>query len=517
MGPNPLCAVASVAQYSGSCRAVLPINSKEQSPCRSLFAPDIDLFAHCSIHKRPATVQGMTRGLNADISEKVLYHLAPVDLGCIKGKRMFARKGKPRDDEDPVVPHGFLWQATDEPARAPAPSSEQPKGCAPLAELSPSADEALIPTTNESKGGRKLSAISPATAWRSLKIQAIRHLSTRKATVTSEADEQVHAPSEATFSPAHEALDRTTKTGSASPVFIQCIHGLRFCTRRLQTKSAHVLRALSARLTGSLRGLPAVIARALLLLRINSAKTTARLRPWYEAFDFQGQLRVSRTYATQCAKNVSTHIGAILRVASRCSAQWSERSGRLVQAVTAQGRGLVQHISLQTGQDLRRAWSNRTSVRRRIPETIRLQTRLGKIRKWDILARQVAKRHLTTMSMAALSAVLAMTFISLVKHYAPANQASAGKPTQEPVLLAPVQAAAFAQPKPAMAKKNDSENSQVPQLQKSKPAPSPTPKNNTAQRKMRDNADDDYVAGDTYVHYGSPGKPQGKSATFATH
>src|SRR5262245_36844053 len=139
---------------------------------------------------------------------------------------MFARKGKLRGDEDPVVPHGFLRQAMDEPLRGPTVSPEQPKASAPLVELPPFPEE-LIPTTNESKGARKLSAISPAMAWRSLKLQAIWQVSTRKATVTSEADGQVHAPTETTFLLAPEAKDRTTKTRSASPVFMQFIQRVR--------------------------------------------------------------------------------------------------------------------------------------------------------------------------------------------------------------------------------------------------------------------------------------------------
>jgi len=109
--------------------------------------------------------------------------------------------------------------------------------------------------------------------------------------------------------------------------------------------------------------------------------------------------------------------------------------------------------------------------------------------------------------MAALSAVLAIVFISLVRHYAPDTQASGGKPTHEPALLTPVQAAAIAQPKPEMAKKNNGAKSQVLQLQESTPAPTTPPKNNTAKGKIRHNADSDYVAQDTYQHYGSPGKP----------
>src|SRR5205809_7976076 len=102
---------------------------------------------------------------------------------------MFARlKRKHDDDEEPLVPHGLIWQATDEPTQveeesrvAKTPAPEDNRVSFPVVEM-----PAEATTQPKADSPRNLGAISPPLQWPSPKIQEIaRHPDTHVARPTA--------------------------------------------------------------------------------------------------------------------------------------------------------------------------------------------------------------------------------------------------------------------------------------------------------------------------------------------
>ena len=104
---------------------------------------------------------------------------------------MFGRLKRKRDDEDeaPLVPHGFLWQATDE---CESPDEERVAKPATFEDNQSTSEEVAMPANvtpqPENAPPRKLGAISPPLQWPSPNIQEIaRHPETRPVTHAAEA------------------------------------------------------------------------------------------------------------------------------------------------------------------------------------------------------------------------------------------------------------------------------------------------------------------------------------------
>jgi hypothetical protein len=275
-----------------------------------------------------------------------------------------------------------------------------------------------------------------------------------------------------------------------------------------------------ARLRSAL-GLGVAHARGLIAQVLHStiALKTALTRR-YESADFRG--RIARVLESA-------------RAPVRMVAERYRPAARLIRARVETGRHRVhERANLAAGRAIqalrtidilgwlpgavRRARKLKVRVRIRGPEFPRVAARIrGPLLRWHLLLKRDTRdsRFLTSISMAALSAILALGLVEMLRRFEPASSrgVSAASPSSatltRPVAPSKIEPAARAA---AVAPKVRTRSPVVPvHAQPSLPKPTepaPTPAVPVKVRpKPHRNQDEDYVAKDTYVYYGQAGKP----------
>lgn len=438
---------------------------------------------------------------------------------------MFARLKRKHDvDEEPLVPHGLIWQATDEPT--PAEAEEESRVAKTLAQednqVSPQVVEmpANAKPQPQADPPRKLGAISPPLQWPSPRIQEIaRHPDTRVARQTpAPLDEPQKKPPMPVDAPVAKAtaefavappptprLILITRKRTASWVkagFGKVRSAALFCGSRVRAVSAEALRALAAFRTG----LRERVQRVNLKGRFVNARGVAgaRIETWH---------RKSQSLGAAAAQNLTEW---------QKSAAQRSRSGIQKSVVT------VKAIDFGApARRLRRVRNLQVTIRIPHQDLARVVAAISAVKAPWSRARHAFNRDSrlwTSVAMAGLSALLALGFVSTLTRYQPDGSpnvvAAAHSPdsamsmghaelTSVPPRLSNAVASRTAQrPSPAVRKqKNDAvRHANVPASKPVKPAatrPAPTKRPG---RKTHQSEDDDYIAKDTYVLYGSNGK-----------
>ena len=439
---------------------------------------------------------------------------------------MFARRKKPRDEDEPLVPHGLVWHATNAPEVAPEPMSPQNTARKPIempARLDRCEEELPQPEVPP------LSALNPPLTWPKLdgsdvatdsaEIVTAVSFPHRKPPATVPAapidDSEPPAPAlfvvpkkeeeEATPVAVPESVNPLERLRSGiSPAFANLRAGVQHAGQLVSKGAASLGHA--ARRTYSSLALPDKIASAKEFSRLQ----TQKLR----AIPVQEKLH----QRTNALRNAATEITA--RSRSQASSLRSQAAARMNNAA-----GL---------------WRRNYKIRVRLAGTGRLRLIASRVRARSAGLVPLWQRNVrlgTSMLMAALSAVLVLLMITGLRHFtvrasnaAPTStQISVAKPAlTQPALTqtAPTQPA-IAQPAAAPAtsavsasagsavvpasrvvqaeSKSDaiasSEHSQTAKPSVVAAARKPTP------RRHRSSEDDDYVAPDTYRYYGASGKP----------
>jgi len=202
-------------------------------------------------------------------------------------------------------------------------------------------------------------------------------------------------------------------------------------------------------------------------------------------------------------------------------------------AAIAQSRSRLQQVRENIrGVDLSRAgqaWNRVRSwqVTVRIPASNKrfIASTIERAKSSGLLGQRMVERDSrlwASMGMAALSALLALGFISAVRHYGPDRVEA--QPTSRPAISSaassralqsnsmvspkPSAAAESVKPKPSpIARTQASKQVAVASPQSVLPKKESTPPGPQKHRVRRNTEEDDYVAKDTYVFYGNSSKP----------
>ena len=435
---------------------------------------------------------------------------------------MFARRShKHDDDEEPLVPHGLIWQATGE-------SSDAEQELAKPATLE---DNQVSPQVVEMPANaspqpqadtpRKLGAISPPLQWPSPKIQEIaRHPNLRVAQPPAvPIDEQrdkkaspqpVNVPAAAFCAvaahPPTPNLILVARTRTASWVKVgygRVRSAVLSGGSWARTVSADALRAIAAFITG----LHDRVHRVDVKGRFVNARDLAgtRVRSWQQK---------SQSLGTAAARNLKEW---------RQAAALRSRSG--IQNSVATVKAINFGAPARSWQ---RARNFKVTVRIPYQDLAGIVAAISAMKAPWNRARQAANRDSrlwTSMTMAGLSALLAHGFVSALTRYQPngspdvvaaahsPDMAASIKPaelTSVPPVVSKVAASPRVQrPSPAVRPQRDAaaKRTVMATSKLAKPAAMRPASSKRPDRKTRISDDDDYVAKDTYVLYGSNGKP----------
>ncbi len=440
---------------------------------------------------------------------------------------MFARfKRKSDDDEGPLVPHGLVWQATDEPAGEPARDESEVAKPAVFEDNQASSEVVEMPANAtpppQVDPPRKLGAISPPLQWPSSNIQEIaRHPEVHVARPTPLPAEEhqvrkerakpidnpavlstagpvaVAPPTPKLTSVARERAASWVKLGLGKVRSAALSSGW-----RVRAVSADAHRAFAALMTG----LHDSFQRLNVKGRIVNVRDLvgAQIENWYEK---------SQSLGAAAAQNLRKW---------KQAAALSWRSGIQKSVVTAKT------IDFGTpARNLLRASNLKLTIRIPHQDFARIAAAISAVRvPWN-RARQAVNRDSRlwmSMVMAGLSALLAVGVISTLSRYQPGSS-PAVVGAQSPDTATNIKPAELASTPPGVSKAAASSMVQRPSPSlrtqmnaaekhtevaapkpakpaSTKPAPSTRPN-----RKMHNSEDDDYVAKDTYVVYGRNGKP----------
>ena len=421
---------------------------------------------------------------------------------------MLARRKRREDEEELLVPHGMIWQATEngmspqpettnqatpqEPAKAPAVPAPSSSAC-------PDAD----PTTTKPKRG----AISPPLPWPSPKIQEIaRPVRPRFTAVPPEVK-----------SPPPISAPESAPVPNLPPVAVQTDSTEEMASRVSLRARLHMRRdALSQLFARSRQG----ASRALLSTRAGAGKLQARVRNAYPLSKLGGQVHDVEKITAE--PRDAAHLDPAPLVDTQES-----RAGRVgTFSPFASIRGAVEHAlsytRLKCGRALlttrdslnhaahaannaaHAALAFRIKIKFQRPKSTMLESWLARSKQAKSDLERRDSRLWTSMAMATLSAVLALLVVSGVRGYSPHDEPVKVSPPATPV----VQAAATALRKPSPTTRSRSSRPGRTAVEKaalSTPEPKvATPK--VTRKKIHHNEDEDYVAKDTYVYYGLNGK-----------
>ena len=417
---------------------------------------------------------------------------------------MFARrKRRNRDEEEPLVPHGLVWQATErlsapqEPGQPPLPAAD------PKPVTIPEQESVPAETNSESQSGaRKLGAISPPLAWPPAEIEQNTEQPDSPPDTGSVAaiieEKAPPSPLEQKQTFAEATASRNEKREPAMS---------RFRVRTLAEASLVKDRfwSTSARLRGHSRSSVGKAARSM-------GEFEKKLAANCRVLVFAAGTKLHRLIQSLPMKQLQ----ALPRHAAQALAERISRSRLAWKSQRTAGQSAITERSRQWSQGLvtsmSRVGRRRVHVRiRPLPLWARfVRGARSMSESWQQKPRAAADSRLwMSMTMAVASALLALGLISVIRPYAPASarEPAAAPPASEPEKLNSPNRP-LSTPKP-LSRPSDP----PPARKRTQPVPAAqtisTPgaaKMTHSKPKVRHSADDDYVATDTYTYYGPSGK-----------
>jgi hypothetical protein len=401
---------------------------------------------------------------------------------------MFPWRKPKHEEEEPLVPHGLVWQATEEPAENPSSEAPQkPSEPAPPIEIKPksdfSGDTSIV--TAARKPVASAEAIPPI-VWPSpdnLKRDIPPYIPSWD-TPSHQGARLIHSAK----------IDRPSIHPKREKDLLANLH------KQLQAIS----RDFSSQRQDMSRFIAQVLSECSLIFSRASATLKLRqrmLRERYESAEFKRTLATATQVALQqlqAACSRARPYGAKVKLRA------ADLLGSALAIQLKARRILAARVTVRLKRNvISSAWGDadiRTKLSQWQPHARILLARARA--EWTLNQRRLARdsRLWTSVAMAALSAVLALAFISIVRHYATESlpsrhmsreivtvTSSAVKPlSAEPPGEVDAKAVQELRPKSVQAARAHA----APVRPKSAP-------------KSRRTEDDDYIARDTYVYYGN--------------
>ena len=427
---------------------------------------------------------------------------------------MFSRNKRKREEQDDqLVPHGFLWQATDEiaPSEAPLPVAPPPKPVEvkppveiPRRIVTDARPPAQTVSISDQPSDPKLGAISPPLQWPSPNIQGVRRTqvpATPIATSPVPAATLLPAPlAREAARPKLEVVNRRERRPWIRPAIAR--------SRQAITRTTTQLRLAGARSSQQIILIATSLRKKLQSVEIGN--------------------RASRLL-TDAGQRSSSFLQKATPAARAAVSQMRKVSAGAAQASTTARRNLGRSYPTvefkKAGAFLKRAWDFKLTIRiPRATATRQVPAASTVTAPWRVfrLRRVHDSRLWASLGMAGLSALLALALVSTVRHYGEANlpsrvfaqsesktDSAGSAPLVQPAAViepskpAPTVGVELRNPHRSRALAQDANHARPAVRIKATVRPAARPK----RRKPHYNADDDYVARDTTVYYGNAGKP----------
>ena len=412
---------------------------------------------------------------------------------------MFGRRK--RQEEEQLVPHGLIWQATETRATPQEPGQSSPPAFDKKPVRMPARESAPTQMKSESPPGlRQLGAISPPLPWPPPKVEEIPEQphstpDTVAAIIEQKApppriEQLITFPGPATLPERKREpmavrfrVRALAEASSGKQALLGALARLRKGGRSSLENAGRSLGELKARVAGSYRVPVSAMGRISRALPIKQLQALPR-----RSAQYLDQI-ISRSYLAWKSRRTAWEPIVVERTRS-----WS--------------RGFLQSIS--------KAGRHRIQVRIRLVHpwsrllrgaSLRMESWGGKLRPSG-----AASRLWMSMTMGAASALLTLGLISVVRPYAPssggasasAHSASDPKTVNSPSGLLPEQKPVGRAPGSPASGKGKQQSRAVRAAERT---PRPVPGNiEHSKPRARRSEDDDYVATDTYTYYGPSGK-----------
>ena len=412
------------------------------------------------------------------------------------------RKRRQEEEEELLVPHGLIWQATENPM---SPQPETANSAAPQ-EAAKATTPPAPPSSARSGPGTtttkaKMGAISPPLPWPSPQIQPVHR---RFPAIPPEAETPplISAPVQ-NAEPIPVPTERDTVEESVSRSSL---------LSRLRTQReavAKVFEGYGQRASEALLSTQAAVGK--LKARVENAYQLSKLRRQVRDVERIAEERAGSSQVDQLPL-IETEESGTARAFSRFASIRVRAEQAIAYTRLNCGRALVttrdrMKSTAQAARSFRVKIKFRLpNIESRLPNSTTVESWLARGKDVKLRLMRRDSRLWISMGMAALSALLALLVISGVRGYAP--DASPSKVSRNVSATAVPQPAAIAATKPSPAATSRNSKAVAPVVKR---ASLSTPARKIAspqvtRKKMHHREEDDYVAKDTYVYYGPNGK-----------
>lgn len=425
---------------------------------------------------------------------------------------MFGRRRKPQEDDEPLVPHGLIWQATGETPseEPPSPMPAKPRVASDPVEMPVHASETGAPVPADDSAASQ--PMLPPLGWPRVAGDEVNR---RAQTI----DTAVSFPYRKSPAPAVKAPATDPTSGIAANSGPRALpkEPVRFSLPQVpKLELVHSKDATNFWVKVS-RSFSVVIAKA----RIVFARSGAAASTWFGNATTTAGNRIHSVDFKKPVANVREFSAKRAEQLSSSSQQWrhavADGSGRLQRAAEVLGTRLRQSAGTTRVQASNAARSLQSAATRTWNHQVRIRIRSNAVAKvaaassafasagnWRINTAWLRDKRLrTSMLMAGASAILALAVIVGLRHYGPVDASSTviGTSAVHASPTASVQSPTRVRaPKPTTAKSSSSVIPTAEAATTAVPAPKKT------QRAHHVSSEDDYVAPDTYKYYGSTGK-----------
>jgi hypothetical protein len=412
---------------------------------------------------------------------------------------MFAKR-KPRQEDEPLVPHGLVWQATDTDPSAKTGPEEAP---VKRSESQPGSSSATPPNPFPGTAAARPSASLPPPFWHPRKPPENLNLDTpTSGSVPGRLPTRLVPQNATRFAHAEVQGPITqgiSKRWSLSQQFRVAASDAISASQKTLTDLAAGLRChireFGQRLTGVrqvIQGRPQLTGGPTILM-------TARIRDVLDSFSNQ----LSRTLprARRVSANCQTLGRAYFTKIRAYTNLHSERLNRKMERLNKKlmqfnlARGELSKAPQHTGR-------MRTGLRIRLagfPLRLRiLFTRT--LSEWRLKSETATgdSRLWTSMTMGICTALLALAIVSSARHYGNASLPSHLVHSNDAQTLPQTSSPNIVSSRPASARTGS--QTRTPEVRSKRPRPAPAAAQ--PRSKPRRHSEDDYVARDTYVYYG---------------
>jgi hypothetical protein len=447
---------------------------------------------------------------------------------------MFARrKHRWQQEDEPLVPHGLIWQATDdEPDQSADPATQStPKVPSEPIEMPlrtdprrPNNAPASTPVSRAQElssappvgaNPSKLGAISPPIRWPSLRtVSVIRRVEPapppiQPSVTHSKPAQKVSVPQQLTPLAQIAAQPKLVQSTAKLPTGPQKLplEIIELETDDGSHSKKSQPRPALVRVVGSLRQQAGAIydgsVRSLGHVR-------HKVQTAYESIHLRARLERARPLGERCVRGL---VAGSLSAREICQSWWTSNAPRIARVGSAAGAFSSNAVKSSTARSADFARHVRSlKVRIRIVKSARAQALLQRSKlAWAARTEAVRRdsRLWTSLAMGALSALLTLGLISAVRPYSPGRNSSNKTSRSEQT---PIQPASLIAPQTALAsaRQTAKPHSSITAAQTPRPVkPSPVTmrsKPKPVTHRVSHNDDEDYVAPNSYHYYGSSGK-----------